>query len=274
MKLALSVRIAETDCKTKLTVPPDQLFDLAVSLGYSAVCMRASAAGIGTPREELRRIRESIQNAGLTVSMVTADFDVPLNNDNGPASLKNITPTLDVAESLGSDLVRVCLKKDSDIPAAQRAADEAAERNIRLAHQCHTTTLFETVDSCVSVLKAINRSNFGIIYEPANLMLCGQPYGEETLKRLSPWLMNVYVQNHRLDPDGPESLETWCLGMRTFHHLPIWESGGVNFPEVIRALKAIHYQGHVTVHQAYANLMGPEDAASGTAQYLRQLIAE
>ena len=69
------------------------------------------------------------------------------------------------------------MKVEADIPWAQRAADEAAERGIRLAHQSHTQSLFETVEGSIDVLKRVGRQNFGIIYEPANLDLCGQDYG-------------------------------------------------------------------------------------------------
>jgi len=271
MKLSLSVRIAEASCKTKLNVPFGDLVQLAAELGYGAICMRASAGGIGTPHSELQRMRGEIERAGLYVSMVTADSDVPLNNEHGPDSLKNIGPSLDVAAALGCDLIRVCLKNEADIETARRAADEAAQRGIRLAHQCHTTTLFESVDRMLEVLNRIGRSNFGLIYEPANLMLCGESYGLQSLRRLQPFLMNVYVQNHRVDPAGPVELETWCLGVRRFHHIPIWEPGGVDFPEVFAALRQIGYQGFVTIHQAYAELMGPRDAAVRTAEYLRSL---
>ncbi|MBM3971373.1 MAG: sugar phosphate isomerase/epimerase [Planctomycetes bacterium] len=271
MKLSLSVRIAEASCKTKLNVPFGDLVQLAAELGYGAICMRASAGGIGTPHSELQRMRGEIERAGLYVSMVTADSDVPLNNEHGPDSLKNIGPSLDVAAALGCDLIRVCLKNEADIETARRAADEAAQRGIRLAHQCHTTTLFESVDRMLEVLNRIGRSNFGLIYEPANLMLCGESYGLQSLLRLQPFLMNVYVQNHRVDPAGPVELETWCLGVRRFHHIPIWEPGGVDFPEVFAALRQIGYQGFVTIHQAYAELMGPRDAAVRTAEYLRSL---
>ena len=271
MNLSLSVRIAEAPCKTKLNVPFRDLVQLAAELGYKAICMRASAGGIGTPRDELQQMRSEVEQAGLRVSMVTADSDVPLNNDHGPDSLKNIGPSLDVAESLGCDLIRVCLKTEADIEHARRAADLAADRHIRLAHQCHTTTLFETVDRSLEVLDQIGRSNFGLIYEPANLMICGQSYGVDTLLKFQPHLMNVYVQNHRLDPAGPADLETWCLGVRRFHHIPIWESGGVNFPEVVAALQQIGYEGSITIHQAYAELMGPREAAVETARYFRSL---
>lgn len=271
MKLSLSVRIAESSCKTRLNVPLAEVVDLAAELGYRAICLRASAAGIGTPRAALERVRSEIERSGLSVSMVTADCDVPLNNDRGPNSLRHIGPSLDVAEAVGSSLIRVCLKSEADIEFARGAADEAAERGIRLAHQCHTTTLFETVDGSLEVLQRIGRVNFGLIYEPANLMLCGQSYGLDTLRRLRPYLMNVYIQNHQLDPAGPVALETWCLGERRFHHIPIWTPGGVDFPSVLAALRDCGYDGFVTVHQAYAELMGPREAATETAGYLRSL---
>jgi sugar phosphate isomerase/epimerase len=269
MKLSLSVRIAEAPCKTRLTHSVDHLVQLAVAHGYRAICLRASAAGVQSDRAELQRVKDLVSQAGLVVSMVTADFDVPLNNERGPDSLRRIGPSLDVAAALGCDLIRVCLKKAADIEPARHAADEARERGIRLAHQCHTTTLFERVPQCVEVLRTIDRDNFGLIYEPANLMLCGEPYGEETLRTLQPYLMNVYLQNHRLDPEGPVELETWCLGMRRFHHLPIWEAGGVAFDAVLHGLHAIDYSGYVTIHQAYGELMGPEEAAARSAQYLQ-----
>lgn len=271
MKLSLSVRIAEAPCKTRLTVPFAELVQLAVENGYRAICMRASAGGVQTPLDQLSAMRSVVDRAGLAVSMVTADSDVPLNNDRGPDSLRNIGPSLDVAQALGCDLIRVCLKTPADVQHAQRAADEAAERGIRLAHQCHTTTLFEEVEPSIAWLMRINRRNFGLIYEPMNLLVCKQSYGLDTLRKFAPYLMNVYVQNHRLDPAGPAFLDTWCLGKRCFHHIPLWEPGGVNFPEVVTALQAIGYDGYFTVHQAYAELMGPREAAVKSAAYLRSL---
>ncbi len=271
MKLSLSVRIAEAPCKTRLNVPFRDLVQLAAENGYRAICMRASAGGVHTPRAELLQMRAEVERAGLSISMVTADADVPLNNDHGPNSLRNIGPSLDVAEALGCDLLRICLKSAADVPFAQRSADLAAKRGIRLAHQCHTTTLFEEIEPSLAWLSRIDRPNFGLIYEPANLMICGQPYGLDALRKLRPHLMNVYVQNHRLDPNGPASLETWCRGTQRFHHIPLWEPGGVDFTQVVSALREVGYGGYFTVHQAYAELMGPREAAVKSADYLRSL---
>jgi len=250
MKLSLSVRIVEAACKKRLKVSFEELVSIAAETKYDAVCMRASAGGVQTPFDELRRMRETIEDNNLHVSMVTADSKVPLNGDDGPDSLRDIGPSLDVAEALGCKLIRVCLKKDEDIPHAREAAKQAADRGMCLAHQCHTTSIFERVEQIIANLEAIGQPNFGLIYEPANLMLCGESYGTDTLCQLAPHMMNVYIQNHQLDQEGPVSLPTFCRGEVRFHHLPIWESGGIDTSKVFSGLHEIEWEGHFTIHQA------------------------
>lgn len=271
MQLSLSVRIAEASTKDRMTIPLEDFARLAHDVGYTHVCVRASAVGVQSSREELRAARRLFDGLGLRVSMATTDFDVPLNNERGPRNLHDFEPHLDVAEALGTDLIRICMKVEDDIPAAQRAADQARERGIRIAHQCHTNSLFETVDGILDVLKRVDRPNFGLIYEPANLMLCGQPYGAEVLRRFASYLMNVYVQNHRLADDGPVCLPTHVRGDVRYHDIPLWQAGGVDFRAVFDGLNAIDYQGTVTVHQAFASLMGAEEAARGSYDFLREL---
>ena len=271
MKLSLSVRIVEAACKTRLQLPFAELISIAKGSGYDAICMRSSAGGVDSPPATLAGLRAVVEDAGLRVSMVTADANVPLNNDRGPDSLRNIGPSLDVAAELGCDLIRVCLKQRGDIEFAKRAADQAADRGIRLAHQCHTATLFEEVPAMLAVLADINRPNFGLIYEPANLLLCGQSYAADTLQRLRPFLMNVYAQNHRLDPEGPESLPTNCRGTVRFRHLDPWEAGGVDFRAVLAGLQAVGYDGYFTIHQAQGITTAAEASrfASRCAQFVR-----
>lgn len=268
MKLSLSVRIAEAASKRTLSLSMHEFAELARNTGYHAVCMRASAAGVQTPRKQLAEIRADLDRLGLAVSMATTDFAVPLNNEHGPDALRDFAPHLDTAEALGANLIRVCMKCEDDIPWAARAADQAAERGVRLAHQCHTTSLFETVAGSLAVLRKVDRKNFGLIYEPANLMLCGQPYGVDVLKPFAPYLMNVYVQNHRPNPMGSTEIETWVHGDVRFDPIPLWEPGGVRFEEVFAGLAAVGYDGYVTVHQAYADLAGPREAAEKSREFL------
>lgn len=273
MKLALSVRVAEAfDDKRRATASLDDLARIAGGNGYAALCMRASQLGTHTPPDEVRRARQTLDAAGLAVSMVTGDFPIPENDDRrGPEALRAIGPYLDLAEALGADLLRVCMKSNDDIPYARRAADQAAERGLRLAHQSHTRSLFEEVDRSLEVLAAIDRPNFGLIYEPANLDHCGQDYGPPAIGRLAPHVFNVYLQNHRIHRRGASTMNTWCRGPVAFDQVPMWEEGGLPFGAILAALADAGYDGFVTVHQAFAGLSGPAEAAARSAAFLRSV---
>jgi len=274
MHLSLSVRIAEEFLsKEKASMSLGELTSLASRCGYESLCMRASQVGVQSTPEEVEDAAACIAENGLTVSMVTGDFDTVYNNDNGPSSLTNITPYLELAQQLGAPRIRVALKKESDIANAQLAADEAAERNIELVHQCHTLSLFETIDSIEGTLKAIGRPNFGLVYEPANLEICNQDYGLSTLERLSEWIFNVYLQNQILKPEGLVTLPTRCNGDVSFDLISIHASGGINYDKVFSGLKTIGYKGPITVHQSAQRGETPEDSAKGTADFLRGLIS-
>lgn len=274
MRLAMSVRVAESFFnKRESSMAIDELVAVAKAEGYSALCMRASTAGIHSPEDVIEEYSQKIRDAGLQVSMVTGDFVVPMNNDDGPNGLRDITPYLDLAQAFGAPLIRVCMKKDEDIPFAQQAADEAAERDIRLAHQSHCASLFETVDGSLDVLERVGRPNFGIIYEPANWFVAGEDYGPETIRRLEPYIFNVYVQNHRLNPEAEAKLTTWKKGPVGVDHIGIWEEDGVAFEPVFATLREIGYGGYVTVHQAFEGIMTVDEAVGRSAEYLRTVIA-
>ncbi len=270
MKLSLSARVGEKYfAKREAAISLPELADIAVASGYHALCMRASQIGIHTPRDEVAGKARLLRERGLAVSMVTGDFPIPENTDEGPQALRNIGPYLDLAEALGSKLVRVALRKDEDIVWAQRAADAARERGIALAHQCHNRSLFERIDETLDVLRRIGRANFGLTYEPANLECCGEPYGAQTLRRFAPYLVNVYLQNQRLDPAGQSVMKTWCRGDVPFDQIPLWDNGGIDFAGIMTALAELGYAGYVTVHQAA--LTTPREDADRSARYLRSI---
>ena len=274
MKLSLSVRVAEKfDNKREASLTIEQLTQLARDNGYQALCMRASQAGTHTDPEVVNQISKKIHDAGLAVSMVTGDFFVPQNDEHGPDGLRNITPYLDLAEAFEADLIRICMKKEEDIEWARKASDEAKERGIRLAHQAHNASLFETVDGAVDVLKKVGRENFGIIYEPANWFVAGEDYGKNGILAVRDHIFNVYVQNHCLNPEGQAMLNTWGKGKVGVDHIGLWDEGGVNFDEVFETLHGIDYRGYVTVHQAFEGVMPVEEAIRRSYEYLRPLTA-
>ncbi len=275
MKLSLSVRVAESFFdKKKATLSIDELITLAKNNGYEALCMRASQAGTHSSAETIREKSEKIRASGLTVSMVTADFAVPMNDHHGPGSLRSIAPSLGVADAFGANLIRICMKSEDDVALARRASDEAAERGIRLAHQSHFGSLFETTAGALRVIEAVDRPNFGIIYEPANWWMVGQNYGPETIKRLGPHIFNAYTQNHRFNPESDVHLDTWTQGRVFLDHIGIWEQGGVDSEAMFEGLHAIGYDGFVTVHQSFAGVMSIEESVRKSAEFLKPLMVK
>jgi sugar phosphate isomerase/epimerase len=270
MKLSLSVRVAESlSAKRVPAMSLESLAQLAVDNGYRAVCMRASQLGIQTPLDEVREKAAKLAEMGLAVSMMTGDFPIPENTDDAPDALRNITPYLDLAEALGTDLMRIGMKREDDIVWAQRASDEAGERGIRLAHQSHTLSLFETVEGSLDVLRRVDRDNFGIIYEPANLEQCAEDYGPDTVRAFLPYTFNVYMQNLRITPDGESHGEAWSRGKFQFDQVPMWEDGGLDFAPAMTALEEAGYDGYVTLHQAATPPATTEEFVVETAKYLR-----
>lgn len=270
MKLSLSVRVAEHfNEKRRVTIPIKELAAIAKLSGYNALCMRASVVGVDDPPKHLREVRKIIDHNGLEISMTTGDFPVPENSQEGPRCLRNITPYLDLADALDTDLIRVCMKSNDDIPFAASAADEASDRSIRLAHQSHTRSIFETVEGSLEVLRKIGRPNFGIIYEPANLALCGEDYGPETLEALSPYLFNVYLQNHIPEKNGPMPMHTWTMGVVDSRLYPLDSGDGIKFERVFNGLKAVNYEGWITLHHSFDGTIPPSDAAKRSADFLQ-----
>ena len=273
MKLSLSVRVAESfSNKREVRIPLPELARIAKLAGYDALCLRASMVGVADSAERMSEISDILNAQGLAVSMITGDFAVPENGTDGPDCLRNITPYLDLASAVGTDLIRICMKTEGDIIWASRASDEAAERSIRLAHQSHTQSLFETIVGTSSTVERVDRDNFGLIYEPANLALCGQDYGPAVIHTFKSFLLNVYLQNHIPEEGGPQPMVTWVNGPIDSRLYPLESGKGIDFGQVFTGLKSIGYGGYVTLHHAFDGTAEPEEAAINSAQFLRNLM--
>lgn len=272
MKLSLSTRVAEAPRRKDLALMGlADLAALAASAGYRGLSMRASQVGLHSTPEDVRAARAAIDAAGLAVSMVTAEYEVPANTERAGVALRQIGRHLDLAQALGGDLVRVGMKALSDIPWARRAADEAAERGMRLAHQLHVCTLFESVEQSLRVVREVGRPNFGLTYEPSNLLVCGEDYGEATLRAIAPHLFNVYLQNIAPRPGGPNTIETWVNGPVAYDLVDFGDPRGIDFPRVMAGLEAVGYDGWVTVHQNVANGTDIAAGSRAIAGYLRSI---
>ena len=265
MKLSLSTRNVEgtrTATEIQAILPYEQFLTIAKSAGYEAVSVRAAAGGLQTPLIRLYEMAKLTRAAGLKVSMVSPDFPVPLNNDRAPECLRNITPYLNVAEIFDCDQVRIGMKKDEDIVWAQRAADEARERKLRLVHHAEANTLFATFDLAISTLKRVNRKNLGYLHDECQWMVNTRDYRPDrvvsNMKAIAPWLWNVYIKNQMGGP-GPVNRPEMKLS----------DPGGVDWDRHFEGLNEIGYTGYVTVHESNPPYGSPMEAAVRCHEFLK-----
>lgn len=268
MKLSLSVRVAEPPKrKDVLALPFDTLAAEAKACGYAGLSIRASAVSVDSPPERITAARTVLDGLGLAASMVCGDIALAANDAGATRAIRNITPYLDLADALGSNLVRVMMHAEQDIPFAQRAADEAAERGLVLVHITHWGTLFETVDESLATLKAIGRANFRVGFEPGNLMACRAAHGPNDLLRLIPQLSNVYFQNVRLDPASPIVFPSRRHGPAHLRYVAVDDPSGIDIRPLIDTLHDAGYRGWFTVHQPLLDGQDAVDAMRRAAAF-------
>lgn len=254
-------------------MPIEALAPLARAAGFAGLSMRASVVSVDSPQSRVEEVRAVLERERLAVSMVMGDIPLAANSPEAPLALRNITPYLDLAERLGGRLARVMMHDDDDIEHARRAADEARERGMTLAHQTHWGTLCETIDGTLETVRRVGRENFGVTFEPANLLACGEAHGAEAIARLAPHLVNVYFQNVRLDPDGAHVFKTRARGPVPLRYVPLDAPGGLSAQDMVGALRHVGYDGWVSVHQPLRDGQRVEDAVAEAAEVFGPLVA-
>jgi len=273
MKLSLSVRIAESPKRKDVAaVPIDVLAPRAAVLGFDGLSMRASVVSVDSPADRVAEVKRLLDQHGLAVSLVTGDVALAANTADATTALLNITPYLDLAEAMGSRLIRVMAHDAEDIGRMRRAADMAAERGLAIAHQTHWGTLCETVDQALEVVADVGRDNFGVTFDPANIMACGGDYGPDAVGRLAPHLFNVFFQNVRLDPGSPIIFPSRLNGAVGVRYVALDDPGGVDVLPIIETLRAVGYDGWFTVHQPLRDGQSVDDAMEEAAGFFRPLI--
>jgi sugar phosphate isomerase/epimerase len=274
MKLSLSVRIAELEGrKDHAFLPIEQLAPLAHEVGFAGLSMRASVVSVDSPARRAAEVRRLLDSQELAVSMVTGDVALAANTPDADRILREPGPYLALAEALGCTLLRVMIRSDAEIDLTRALCDAASTRGLRIAHQTHYRTRCETVDSTLEVVRRVDRPNFGVTFEPSNLMICGSEYGRSAIERLAPSLFNVYFQNMRAAPDAPIVWNTLTRGPIAAGYVPLDDRSAIDVAEMIAALHDVGYDGWFTVHQPLQPGQAVPDAIRDTHTALAGLVA-
>lgn len=250
MKISISSRITEqSNNKEKSFLSLDSFIKLASKNKFDGISLRPSMISTHSSKYLVNQAQELFKVNNMKVSMITSNIHLAKNDELASDILKNITPTLDLAEKLKTSLIRIMIKKSDDIFYAKKALDEAKERNLKLLQQTHWGTLAETLDETVTLIKTINRQNFGITFEPANLMACGSDFNNNALNQLLPHTENFYFQNIILDKKGKHIFPTTHNGDVKVKYVSLDNSKGLNVFSFLDFLKEKKYDKWFTIHQ-------------------------
>lgn len=237
MKLSLSGRLFEVDY-TYCELPMEDFVALAKDIGYEGVELRKTQVSLDTPPHEVAKVRTTVEGAGLEVTCITMR-GISLKDEG---SFEFFMKHVDLSRALGCNLIKI----SGDVPWVQRAADYAAEHGITLAGNNHIRTPLEKVSSTLEYLEEVDRSNYRLIYDPANLFMAGEDYGPETIRRLAGHICYVTVQCPKRVPLGQGDELFQYKGHAYRWGLP-GEEGVPDFLSVFIGLQQIGYKGWISV---------------------------
>ena len=145
--------------------------------------------------------------------------------------------------------------------------EERREARLRQARDWFMKNYYaDTFEESMRTLKAVNRPNFGFLHDECQWMVNTPDYRPEQMgekmKRISPWMWNVYVKNQPSGPGNPNRAE-----------ISLFQSGGVNFDLMFEGLNAIHYRGYITLHSVAAPMGTPQEAAVKAHDFLKSHLA-
>jgi len=125
--------------------------------------------------------------------------------------------------------------------------------------------LFETGEelpvTLVQMMKATGCDNLGVNLDPANLILTGRANAVDALNYFGPFLMGMHAKDAlRPEPGEPHGEE-----------VPIGK-GHANFPELIRILKSMGYDGEITIEREGVSGEEWENDLAAAKTYLEGII--
>jgi L-ribulose-5-phosphate 3-epimerase len=242
-----------------------QACDLAAEAGFDAVELMGRDPHLGpeTSVEEAETLRSYLDDIGLDVACLATYSGNYANREKSDTDRETELDTLDhycdLALALDCDLVRhnpggpaEHRAEDADYEQAatwlQQAADRAAEDDLRLAVEIHSTTIVESAGAAVDLFERIDRENVCAIHDAGNMYIADAAYGTDSVAELGEWLGHVHVKDEVRITDANAyaafSVET-AAGDEVFQPC-LLGTGGTDHAPLFAALRERGYDGAIT----------------------------
>lgn len=134
--------------------------------------------------------------------------------------------------------------------------DTASQHGIKVQLENLPGTWADTSDGCLALLEAVNRENFGYVWDTGNLYEAEQSTFEAGFEKLKPYIRNVHLK------DGK-----FIDGKMVWQH---YGTGVTNLKGQVEALKAMGYNGTLALEAA--RIPHQQDDFAASLGYLKSIL--
>jgi len=197
-----------------------QAMEIVASIGYDGIdliCDDEYSCGVSLhpTGKELRALKKQASDCGLEIAALTpyvADIWVEGDNRRGK-SVEELQRCIDTAAELGAGSVRIMrgnVRPDDNewAGAFNRAVDslrrlaEKLPDGVHLNMENHANSMSTNSEETMKLVEAVNDPGVGVLYDPTNLYLYGEPDFRQAFERQKKSIGHVHVKDFRLFPGG------------------------------------------------------------------------
>ena len=251
MKKALSKWCLPSDMSIRHAV------DLCVRIGYDGLELAVAEEGeltLETSQERLQEISSWAQETGLELHSVATlmHWRYPLTSADPDLRAKGMAVArkqLEAAKAFGADTILLVLglvtEKDPydvvwerGLASVRELAEDAARLEVHIGVENVGNNFLLSPLEMRDFIDAVGSPWVGVYYDVGNTVGLRQGWPQQWIRILGKRILKVHVKDHR--SAGPGVLAS-IVGV------PLLAGDTINWPEVIKALREVGYDGYLTV---------------------------
>jgi len=264
--------------------PVDVSLKKAAQIGAKGIQVYATTGEFSPEnmtREKRREFLDKVNSEGLVISALCGDLGMgfyrPELNDGLIEKSKRI---LDMAIELNTNIVttHIGVVPEDTNHERYKILQEACFKLSEYADSLNAHFAIETGPETSIVLKgfldSLNSKGVAVNMDPANLVMVTGDDPVKAVYNLRDYIVHTHAKDGRRNYyRSPEEIyglvEAEMLASPSFEELPLG-SGNVDFPEYLKALEDIGYNGFLTIEREVGE--DPEKDIKTAAEFLKSLI--
>lgn len=262
---------------------PDAL-KKAASIGAQGVQIYATRGEMSPEKlvgEKRRELLDMVKSNGLTISALCGDLGRGFGNaDINPELIEKSKRILDMAKELETNVVTTHIGVVPEDPSHERykVMQEACFELSRYADSIDAHFAIETGPERAATLKsfldALGSTGVAVNLDPANLVMVTGDDPVQAVYTLKDYIVHTHAKDgKKLFDKDPEVIygiiEDEIQAGTSFIEVPLGE-GSVDFPNYLKALNDIGYQGFLTIEREVGD--NPVADIQRAVQFLKERI--